>query len=83
MMHLALLIAAYASTAGIAKFFLPVQAFYEKGDRDAGQCLGKPQKTFCSNIRWSKSWDKIGVIKNLLDKVDTLLIGGGVWLIHF
>ena len=82
MMHLALLIAPMLQQRGLPNSCLLVQAFDEKGDRDAGQCLENPKRPFVAILGGAKVGDKIGVIKNLLDKVDTLLIGGGM-VIHF
>ncbi|GLI50679.1 phosphoglycerate kinase [Tepidanaerobacter syntrophicus] len=70
---------AHASTAGIAKF-LPAGAGYlmQKEIEIMGSALENPQRPFVAILGGAKVGDKIGVIKNLLNKVDALLIGGGM-----
>lgn len=70
---------AHASTAGIAKF-LPAVAGYlmQKEIEFMGKALQNPDRPFVAIIGGAKVSDKIGVIENLLTKVDTLIIGGGM-----
>ena len=70
---------AHASTAGVAKYLPAVSGFLiEKELKFLGQALENPQRPFVAIIGGSKVSDKIGVIENLLEKVDTLIIGGGM-----
>ncbi len=70
---------AHASTEGVAHY-LPAVAGYliEKELRIMGGALENPARPFVAVLGGAKVKDKIGVIKNLLDKVDTLIIGGGM-----
>lgn len=70
---------AHASTAGVAEF-LPAVAGYlmEKEIRIMGEALANPTRPFVAVIGGAKVSDKIGVLENLLPKVDYLLIGGGM-----
>ena len=70
---------AHASTAGVAKF-LPAAAGYlmQKEIEFMGKALENPDRPFVAIIGGAKVSDKIGVIENLLTKVDTLIIGGGM-----
>lgn len=70
---------AHASTEGIAQF-LPAVAglLMEKELRALGTALENPERPFVSILGGAKISDKIPVVKNLLDKVDVLLIGGGM-----
>ena len=70
---------AHASTAGVAKY-LPAYAglLVEKELSVMGKALDDPARPFVAVLGGAKVSDKIGVINNLLDKVDTLLIGGGM-----
>jgi len=70
---------AHASTAGIADY-LPAVAglLIEKEIEFLGQALGSPARPFITILGGAKISDKIGVIDNLLDRVDRLLIGGGM-----
>nr|WP_122012861.1 phosphoglycerate kinase [Maliibacterium massiliense] len=70
---------AHASTAGVAKF-LPAVAGYLIGKELAvmGKALDNPDRPFVAILGGAKVSDKIGVINNLLEKVDALLIGGGM-----
>lgn len=70
---------AHASTAGVAKF-LPAAAGYllQKEIHFMGKALQAPDRPFVAIIGGAKVSDKIGVIENLLSKVDTLIIGGGM-----
>ncbi len=70
---------AHASTEGVAHY-LPAVAglLMEKELRYLGQALGNPERPFVAILGGAKVHDKIGVIQNLLPKVDKLLIGGGM-----
>ena len=70
---------AHASTAGIAEF-LPAVAglLVEKEVVTMGRALEEPARPFDAIIGGAKVSTKIGVLENLLDKVDYLLIGGGM-----
>ncbi len=70
---------AHASTAGVAAW-LPAVAglLMEKELTFLGQALTAPARPFVAILGGAKVSDKIAVINNLLDKVDTLLIGGGM-----
>ncbi len=70
---------AHASTAGIAAF-LPAAAGFllEKEIKYLGQAIDDPKRPFVAILGGAKISDKIGVIKNLLVKADTILIGGGM-----
>ncbi|MFN7018244.1 MAG: phosphoglycerate kinase [Fimbriimonadales bacterium] len=70
---------AHASTEGVAHY-LPAVAglLMEKELRYLGQALGNPERPFIAILGGAKVHDKIGVIQNLLPKVDRLLIGGGM-----
>ncbi|GEN82799.1 phosphoglycerate kinase [Sporosarcina luteola] len=70
---------AHASTAGIAEFIPAVSGFLmEKELEVLGKALSNPERPFTAIIGGAKVKDKIGVIDNLLDNVDNLLIGGGL-----
>lgn len=70
---------AHASTAGIAEFLPAVSGFLiEKEISFMGEALANPKRPFVAILGGSKVSDKISVIENLLDKVDTLIIGGGM-----
>lgn len=70
---------AHASVEGVTHF-LPAAAGFllEKEIQYVGQSVTNPLHPFVAIIGGAKVSDKIGVISNLLDKVDTLLIGGGM-----
>lgn len=70
---------AHASVKGVTHF-LPAAAGFllEKEIQYVGQAVTNPLHPFVAIIGGAKVSDKIGVISNLLDKVDTLLIGGGM-----
>lgn len=70
---------AHASTAGVANY-LPAYAGYliQKEIDVMGGALSDPKKPFVAILGGAKVSDKIGVIKNLLDKVQSLIIGGGM-----
>ena len=70
---------AHASTAGVADY-LPAVCGYliQKEITVMGKALEDPKRPFVAILGGAKVSDKIGVITNLLDKVDTLIIGGGM-----
>ena len=70
---------AHASTAGVAAY-LPAVCGYliNKEIGVMGKALADPARPFVAILGGAKVSDKIGVINNLLDKVDTLIIGGGM-----
>ena len=70
---------AHASTAGVADY-LPSACGYliQKEISVMGKALDDPKRPFVAILGGAKVSDKIGVINNLLDKVDTLIIGGGM-----
>ena len=71
---------AHASTEGVTHFLTPCVAGYLIGKELGvmGAALENPVRPFLAILGGAKVSDKIGVIKNLLDKVDVLLIGGGM-----
>ncbi|WP_079506867.1 phosphoglycerate kinase [Mesobacillus jeotgali] len=70
---------AHASTEGIAKYIPAVSGFLmEKELEVLGKALSNPERPFTAIIGGAKVKDKIGVIDNLLEKVDNLIIGGGL-----
>ncbi len=70
---------AHSSTAGVAKFLPSACGFLiEKELKNLGDALNNPKRPFVAILGGKKVSDKIGVIDNLLEKVDTLLIGGGM-----
>ncbi|MFC5540900.1 MAG: phosphoglycerate kinase [Bacilli bacterium] len=70
---------AHASTEGIAKYIPAVSGLLmEKELEVLGKALTNPDRPFTAIIGGAKVKDKIGVIENLLDKVDNLIIGGGL-----
>jgi phosphoglycerate kinase len=70
---------AHASTEGVAKY-LPAVAglLMEKEIQYLGAAVADPARPFVAILGGAKISDKIGVIKNLLTKTDTILIGGGM-----
>lgn len=70
---------AHASVEGVTHFLPAAEGFLlEKEIQYVGQAVTNPLHPFVAIIGGAKVSDKIGVISNLLDKVDTLLIGGGM-----
>lgn len=70
---------AHASTAGVAKFLPAVSGFLiEKELNFLGNAITNPERPFVAILGGAKVSDKIGVIDSLLEKVDTLMIGGGM-----
>ena len=70
---------AHASTAGVADY-LPAVCGYliQKEISVMGKALADPARPFVAILGGAKVSDKIGVINNLLEKVDTLIVGGGM-----
>jgi phosphoglycerate kinase len=71
---------AHASTVGVTKFLKKSAAglLMEKELEYLGKVLKKPERPFIAILGGAKVSDKIGVIRNLLDKVNVLIIGGGM-----
>ncbi|WP_107841655.1 phosphoglycerate kinase [Metasolibacillus meyeri] len=70
---------AHATTEGIAKFIPAVSGLLMQKELDVlGKALSNPERPFTAIIGGAKVKDKIGVIENLLEKVDHLIIGGGL-----
>lgn len=70
---------AHASTTGIADYIPAVSGFLiEKELKFLGEAVNNPQRPFAAIMGGAKVKDKIPVITNLLDKVDILIIGGGM-----
>ena len=72
---------AHASTAGVVQHAgLPAVCGYliQKEISVMGKALSNPERPFVAILGGAKVADKLNVIKNLLDKVDTLIIGGGM-----
>ena len=70
---------AHSSTAGVAKYLPSACGFLiEKELKALGDALNNPVRPFVAILGGKKVSDKIGVIDSLLEKVDTLLIGGGM-----
>lgn len=71
---------AHASTAVICKFVKESVAGFlmEKEIEYLGNAVEKPTRPFVAILGGAKVSDKLAVVKNLLDKVDTLIIGGGM-----
>lgn len=70
---------AHASTAGVAQKLPAAAGFLMEKEIDVlGKALEDPDRPFTAIIGGAKVKDKIGVIDHLLDKVDNLLIGGGL-----
>ena len=70
---------AHASTAGVAEYLPAVSGFLiEKEVKFLGDAVAEPKRPFVAIMGGAKVADKIKVIDNLLEKVDTLIIGGGM-----
>lgn len=70
---------AHSSTAGIAQHIPAVSGLLLEKELDIlGKALSEPDRPFTAIIGGAKVKDKIGVIDHLLDKVDNLIIGGGL-----
>ncbi len=70
---------AHSSTTGIASYLPAVSGFLiEKELKFLGDALNNPERPFVAILGGAKVSDKIGVIDSLLEKVDTLIIGGGM-----
>ena len=71
---------AHASTVGVTRFVQKSAAglLMEKELQYLGKVLRHPERPFIAILGGAKVSDKIGVIRNLLDKVDALIIGGGM-----
>lgn len=70
---------AHASTAGVANFLPAVSGFLIEKELDfMGTALENPERPFVAILGGKKVSDKIGVINALLEKVDTLIIGGAM-----
>lgn len=70
---------AHATTAGIANYLPAVSGFLMQKELDVlGKALSNPERPFTAIIGGAKVKDKIGVIDHLLEKVDNLIIGGGL-----
>ncbi len=70
---------AHASTAGLADYLPAVCGFLIKKEIEImGKALANPARPFVAILGGAKVSDKIAVIENLIDKVDTLIVGGGM-----
>ena len=70
---------AHSSTVGVASYLPAVSGFLiEKELKFLGEALDNPVRPFMAILGGAKVSDKIGVIDSLLEKVDTLMIGGGM-----
>ena len=70
---------AHSSTAGVADYLPAVCGFLvQKEVEIMGKALADPERPFVAILGGAKVSDKLNVINNLLDKVDTLIIGGGM-----
>lgn len=71
---------AHCSTVGVTKFMKAAVCGYliQKELKFLGNAVENPQRPFVAILGGAKVSDKLGVINNLLDKVDTLIIGGGM-----
>ncbi|MCX7843671.1 MAG: triose-phosphate isomerase [Clostridia bacterium] len=70
---------AHASTAGLADYLPAVSGYLIQKELEfMGKALANPERPFVAILGGAKVSDKISVIENLIDKVDTLIIGGGM-----
>lgn len=70
---------AHASTEGVSHYLPAVAGYLIKKELEVmGKALASPEKPFIAILGGAKVSDKIGVIENLIEKVDTLIIGGGM-----
>ncbi|WP_440998632.1 phosphoglycerate kinase [Fodinibius sp. SL11] len=71
---------AHSSVAGVTKFLQPAVSGYllEKEIKYLNDSINHPKRPFVAILGGAKVSDKIGVIENLLDKVDSILVGGGM-----
>ena len=70
---------AHASTAGVADYLPAVCGYLIQREINVmGKALTEPARPFVAILGGAKVSDKIGVIQNLLEKVDTLIVGGGM-----
>ena len=70
---------AHASTVGVAKYLPAIAGFLMEKELEAlSSILSTPEHPFGALLGGAKVTDKIGLIQNILDKVDILLIGGGM-----
>lgn len=70
---------AHASTAGLANFLPSASGFLIQKELDyLGKALSVPERPFVAILGGAKVSDKIGVIEELLEKADTIIIGGGM-----
>ena len=70
---------AHATTAGVAAYLPAVSGFLVAKELEVmGNALNDPKRPFVAVLGGAKVSDKIGVINNLLEKADTIIIGGGM-----
>ena len=70
---------AHASNVGVSKLLPSAVGYLVKKEIDImGKAMANPEKPFIAILGGAKVSDKIGVIENLLDKVDSIIIGGGM-----
>ena len=71
---------AHASVAGVTRYLQPAASGFllEKEIKYLSESVNNPEKPFVAILGGAKVSDKIGVIENLLDKVDSIIIGGGM-----
>lgn len=76
---------AHASVAGVTEFLQPAVSGFllEKEIRYLEESVNNPKRPFVAILGGAKVSDKIGVIENLLSKVDTIIIGGGMTYTFF
>lgn len=70
---------AHASNVGVTEFLPSAMGYLVKKEMDVmGKAMSNPEKPFVAILGGAKVSDKIGVIENLMDKVDSLIVGGGM-----